>query len=427
MKSVILNISISIFLFTVLTFGRSFIGLYILSFRIGEGLVAFGFLTLLYFFIFKLKDKRNFELIKLIKLNLGLFLFFLLNLFIYRTNVLEPYTFKASSYIWVLGYFYIGFIYKESLSKINLIQIFKASLIYIYIISTIYYPKNLISLFISYSDKFQFPKATDTLLLFVLTIYFTNRFSVNKLNNLIWFMFLSSTFLPLFIYKSKGSFFAALVFILIELKNSFPVIKYNYKKMFLISIFSIAIFFGSTLNVQNEKYKLSETSEAVGNLFKEKDTVNSFASLYIYQGRIYSLDGNLNWRLQIWQDITENLLTSKKILIGYGYNEIIPAMDNPDRNGLDTDEGFNENVHNFLINVLARGGLFQLFIYLTLLFNIIFKHKKTIFSNDLLFYSLPLLLASCFDTSMESAHFPSLFYLFLGYLFNHYNKVELSK
>ena len=29
--------------------------------------------------------------------------------------------------------------------------------------------------------------------------------------------------------------------------------------------------------------------------------------IYIEDGRVYSIDGNLNWRLQIWQDIIQDL------------------------------------------------------------------------------------------------------------------------
>ena len=67
--------------------------------------------------------------------------------------------------------------------------------------------------------------------------------------------------------------------------------------------------------------------------------------------RIFSQDGNLSWRLQIWQDVIFDTLTIEKILLGNGYSSKIPAMEDPSRSGYD---GTNENVHNYCINIMAR-------------------------------------------------------------------------
>ena len=40
-------------------------------------------------------------------------------------------------------------------------------------------------------------------------------------------------------------------------------------------------------------------------------------------------------------------------------------MDDPFRSG---DDGSNENVHNFLINIIARGGIFHLTLYVLLMY-----------------------------------------------------------
>ena len=49
---------------------------------------------------------------------------------------------------------------------------------------------------------------------------------------------------------------------------------------------------------------------------------------YLLKKRLYSADGNLNWRLQIWQDVAKDLNTSPVLrYFGYGYKNIIPAMD----------------------------------------------------------------------------------------------------
>ena len=87
------------------------------------------------------------------------------------------------------------------------------------------------------------------------------------------------------------------------------------------------------------------------------------------EGRIYSADGNLNWRLQIWQDvIVDTSKEFKTVIFGYGYKEIIPAMSLPSRQGLD---GLNENVHNFIVNIYARGGILQITLFSLFYFSIL--------------------------------------------------------
>ena len=81
------------------------------------------------------------------------------------------------------------------------------------------------------------------------------------------------------------------------------------------------------------------------------------------------------------------------------------------RRGLD---GLNENVHNNWFNILARGGLFHLAIFLYFYYLII----KSSFKKDnkllLLLFILPLMFVSFFDSSMENSHFPLIYYFFLG-------------
>ena len=94
-------------------------------------------------------------------------------------------------------------------------------------------------------------------------------------------------------------------------------------------------------------------------------------------------------------------------MFGYQYNEKIPAMDDPFRSG---DDGTNENVHNFIINILARGGLLHLGIYLYFIYYLLSKRT----SLGLINFILPVFLTSLFDASMENSHFPLIFYFVLG-------------
>ena len=133
-----------------------------------------------------------------------------------------------------------------------------------------------------------------------------------------------------------------------------------------------------------------------------------FSHFYSRDNRLFSTDGNINWRMQIWQDVFFDLKDQKISLYGYGYKETIPAMTIIDRKGRD---GLNENVHNFLVNIFARGGVVQLISFILFYYFLTFKSKNlTVFSHI-----VPLLIVSFFDASMENAHFPILFYFFLPF------------
>ena len=58
-----------------------------------------------------------------------------------------------------------------------------------------------------------------------------------------------------------------------------------------------------------------------------------------------------------WQDVIEDSVQEQSYIYGIGYKNKIPAMEDPSRSGRD---GTNENVHNFLINNYARGGIVYL-------------------------------------------------------------------
>ena len=86
-------------------------------------------------------------------------------------------------------------------------------------------------------------------------------------------------------------------------------------------------------------------------------------------------------------------------------------MNDPIRAG---DDGLNENIHNFLLNVFARGGVFHFIIYVFLFLFLILKLKSIHGNYSFLSLIIPILLASFFDASMENAHFPLIFYFALG-------------
>lgn len=423
------NIILVNFLLLII-FGRSFSGIYILGFRIGEIIV--GLLLIISVSLIFLNYKNKFLLSDL-KITFSLFqlivIFFLISLFVNNGKLLNTYTYKSSSYIWFISLYFLFYIFKKN--NIKLIEFQKYLpyiLIIVYIFSTIYYPSIIKEFFSNYSDKFEFLKASDILLIYI----FTNSSNLIKFNsklNSLAFLFISSSILiPLFLYMSKGSFFPALLyFIVVLFLNRNTIKRFKLKTIFLVIVSSI-LFIASTFEVYGnltfEKKVLSSDEENISTILSFTDNLNSianqkntttlFGSFYFQEQRLYSKDLMLNWRLQIWQDILYESIQNNEILLGQGYNSMIRVMDHPERIGTD---GTNENVHNYFVNIFARGGLFQLFLFSFLIFyfckNIDIENRKLAIISLLCIY-----LTSSFDANMESVRFPFVFYILLFTIFN---------
>jgi len=140
-----------------------------------------------------------------------------------------------------------------------------------------------------------------------------------------------------------------------------------------------------------------------------------------------------NWRLQIWQDVVLDLFTYAEytydrdnvyripgesrndlLLTGHGYNEILPAMNFANRRGTDL---MNENVHNFAINILAKGGLLQFFLFIFFYLSLITHWYKNKNNLTLLSFIAFALLCAFFDVAMEGVRFPFIFFGSISYLF----------
>ena len=98
---------------------------------------------------------------------------------------------------------------------------------------------------------------------------------------------------------------------------------------------------------------------------------------------------------------------------GYGYNEIIPVMTDPTAPGRLGWDGLNENVHNYFVNVLARGGLPQLLIVLFFQYFLFSQYKKRHGDNRILSFVVPLMFIALVDAVMEGVNFPIVFYTFM--------------
>ena len=412
------RISTFIFLFFafVFLFSRSFVGISVLGLRIGELSMVFSIFAMVFFIYLNNKSNiygefapKRFVLTNL----LFLFSFFVLTL-INKGTFLSTYTFKSSSYIWSIGFFYLGIIICKDISISNRMPYFIGFyLIYLYIYAILDFPQSVMDFFLSISDKYEPHKGSDILIMTLVPLYFVNRFFENRRISLNYCLFASALFLPLLLYKSRGAFIAFVLFLIFEiynLRNSFNTS--FLKNTFLVTI-SVFIFIISSFIVTENEVEIDSIGTTVTDLatYRIPDTEKEFIPIFISDGRFYSSDSNLNWRFQIWQDVIEDMEEKNIFLKGYGFNEKIPAMNDPLRAG---DDGLNENIHNFLLNVFARGGVFHFIIYLFLLFFMILNLKIIHKNYSFMSIILPIFLASFFDASMENAHFPLIFYFYIG-------------
>ena len=415
-----------------LLFGRPYSGLYFSSFRLGELLIGF-FLILNVLILFlpvkylKTNINYNNKIIYLYKL---IILSFFIVLLVNNGDVTNLYSYKSSSYIWMTGALIFSSYLLENIFKKKMIIILIVFYL-VYQFSTIHYPESLISFFETYSDKFDFQKGSDLLIIYVVSILFIQRNMQNKFTAFSIFLTSSSILLPLFLFKSKGAFLPAVIFIIYYLFLTKKIITAQIMKALGISFLALVLFIVSTFEVYGnlnfkkmgmdgynsaeeltQLFTFQELDKGLTAITTEKNTNEFFLSFFIMDGRLYSREMMANWRLEIWQDILRDLNNENRFLKGYGYNEIIPAMDLVHRRGTD---GTNENPHNFIFYILARGGLIQLLLFAALYIQLIIFYYKKHNNLHILIFLIPILTTSLFDASMESIRFPLIFYSFLSY------------
>ena len=413
-----LNPILFIFLVILFIFGRTFMGLNIFIFRLGEliiGLSALYFIyTLITSFFYKVENEQSLKVINFLFIGIVLHALFLI--IFYKYSFFDLYPFKASSYIWVLGSFYFG-------RKINFFNMSNSRLVLLFITLSFSYYLSIFGIteffqnqILKLTDKFDYLKGSD-LLIYYLFVGVVLMFSLKKEKLMPIYLVFGMFYLPLVMNKSRGAsiaFLIILIILIIEFLKNINSISINLLTLGA----SILVFIVSTFIVSKSPIELSEIEERIvvvssGRYQKPIQNVPAieYPAIYFENGRIHSGDGNLNWRFQIWQDVIEDLNFQNKLLIGYGYNSKIPAMDVFYRAG---NDGTNENVHNFFINILARGGLIHLTLYILFFINLFVYFNKNSLKKEFLFLFLPIMITSFFDASMENSHFPILFYFLIG-------------
>ena len=308
-------------------------------------------------------------------------------------------------------------------SKLALLFL-EAILITIFFVAVFDFPDWIINFFTSFSDKYEPHKGSDIVLNFILINLLVSSSKNNRNEIFELFLLNSSLFLPLILYKSRAAFIATMFFVLIQVFQNKKVLRVFDFKRVIVYISMVIIVIISTFISQ--KYVIQEFSEStleqIPSAFKSLGEYKfskykgDYPFLYFSDQRVFSGDGNLNWRLQLWQDAIEDNVESNSIIFGAGYKEKFTVFieDNTgygnDRRGLD---GLNEHVHNYFLTIFLRGGLFQIFIFTVFywkLFNLVDEKNKL----NYLKFLLPILFVSLFDSSMENSHFPLIMYYFLG-------------
>tara|TARA_B100001057_G_scaffold493584_1_gene588318 strand:- start:1744 stop:3084 length:1341 start_codon:yes stop_codon:yes gene_type:complete len=426
LSKTLVTYTVFIFIFLTGIFTRSFLGLNLFSFLLGELAIGFCFALSLYFLFYgRPKQFFNFKKTRFNIIHKSIIIYFLARILINFSDI-SLYNFKVSSYIWTIAFIYFGVII-ASFSSNGLIpkSLMLSMPLFVYIFQTGNYPNFIISFFQNNSDKFQFMKASDMVIIVIASSFYIKQYSSKYTFGLFWGYFLFSLFLPLVAANSRGAVGGLVLFFILNIIFSFKELKKLRLKIILLIFVCIGIFSISSLRVSGVTFDTSsnqsnlslveELPAAVKKIADEKSTEDVFLSFYIQEGRIYSTDPTTNWRLDIWQDVFEDLKDKDRLIRGYGYGEIIPVMTDPSAPGRLGRDGLNENVHNYFVNTLARGGLINLALFIYLNIALIKLLRSSDLKNHAFTFMLPCLFMASVDIPMEGVQFPLIYYFFIGY------------
>lgn len=431
-----------LYIFFLTIFGRTFNGLFIGSYRIGELVIGFSILTMIFILLnYKEKLIQN----KLYVLFLFLFLLFIFSSVMSKSNFFSTYTYKASSIFWTLSFLYLGSILFQSDYTDKFIKYLFIFSPLTYIFTIVFFPNPLWNFFRTYSDKFDYLKSSDILLTYVLLNFLTKRKSNNEKFTFKFFILSSALIAPLLSFMSRGAFLSLLVYFFIELiiqfkfviKNKIYSLLYFFLALILFALSTIIITteidfeflnFGKKIEiVEDQNVVASGRTEVVKRqlpiVFVEREFFGTTLSVFYQDGRFYSTEPTANWRLQLWQDVIDDVNKKGRFFYGLGFAEIIPAMTNPDNNGNDST---NENLHNYFVQAFVRGGIFYLLFFILIIYTYIKIWIDEKNNYLILQFVVPIILVSVFDPTLESVRFPVIYYSFLGYFLTD-NKIYLNK
>lgn len=412
------------YIFLLLLFGRSFTGLDLFGFRVGELMTGTGIVVFAYF----LTKKSSID--SLLGQNSNLVLKLILLQFFISTvlsgsikDLLDLQVYRSSSYIWSLGFLFVLYVLRKP--RIFDSNLFLTGMIFVlpltFLLTSVYYPNIISEFFAVHSDKFRLLKGSDLFMAYA--IYCLLYFERIKNNNFIYIFtfFLSGAIIPLIVFSSRGASigtFIVLVYFIHRNRRALvrsKILFLSSSLIFLIVLTLSSIYLDWT-KIDFEQINTEVALESLEMTLVSKrypETVKP--TFYIENNRLNSGDGNLNWRLQIWQDVSSDLYKKNKLLSGYGFKGPIPAMEKEGRSGLD---GTNIHVHNYFVNILARGGVIHLSLFIIFYAVLIIKFMNKENGKGVVAFILSVLFVSFFDSSMESVRFPFLFFIILSYKLN---------
>lgn len=422
-----INYIVLFYFLMTLIWSRSFVGIYIYNLRIGELIIA-GTLLLFLILIISRSQKFNLTLqsVNYKILILIIFFYFLFICISTQASLFSPYTFKASTYIWTLSFLFFGAFSKKVTFNTNQIIIIELALISIFFTSIYGLPTSIIEFILNISDKYEPHKGSDLGLFFiVVNLLISRSFKYNRISFIILTLNLGF-FLPLILYRSRGAFIGVMLFVIYEIYQYFKkkqMLKFSNLPIFLLFIL-ISTY--STIVSQVKDFPEEISAEIISESYSSLGTYRlqhyqeEYPILYLENNRIYSGDGNLNWRLWMWQDQIDYMRENNLLVMGSGYFQKLYVFDTDntgygnDRTGLDDT---NENLHNYFLQILSRGGIIHLILFMYFFSKLVKSYLSNNKKYDVLFYLIPLLWISFFDSSMENAHFPLIFYYFLGNIY----------
>jgi len=382
-------------------------------------MVGFGLFLIVSYGILSYLSKNSFSSLFPWKYFLIVLVSFITTLINSQGNLFSLYTFKTSSYLWMIGYFFIGYLTFVNLKFTNFHFYSLCTIpIVIFIINSGNYPNFVIDFFKRYSDKFQFTKGSDVLMALIFCALMLKGKFKNEFNYLTYVNIISFITLPLFLTLSRASFFAGTFFIITLNSNFLQVIKQNKKKFFILFLLSIILFVLSAIRLaaipdidlrSEEPVVIQVVGGSISEVAERKSTFQ-FLGFYACEDRICSKDNTLDWRFDIWNDLVRDQISKNKLLLGFGFNEIFEIMKDPQAPGRLGREGLNEHVHNHFFTIIGRMGVIGLFVY------ILFQYKLIkLFDFNFIIFFVPLVLVSMIDTTMESVQFPFLLYFLISY------------
>jgi hypothetical protein len=416
-KPFVLN-SLFISILIVLVNGRSLMGLYLFGFRLAELLTGFSIL-LFFLLIYKYKFFRENLGQKFVNSFLILVFYFFITNLLNSANFLDLYLYKTSVYIWYISFMFFGFIiFKNIEITEKYFYVGYLGLFIQFMFNVLYYPNFLTQFFNEYSDKTQFLKGAEIAIFFIVVTFFANKYGENhSLVDL--FVLSSSLYIPLIFFKSRSAAIALFIYIVVMVYRKKKYFFENRRRSFTLFTISTILFLTTSHFLVDNTFEIQETPEAVAQVFKHKYIVsNTFDDkvpfFYIFENRLYSADGNLNWRLQLWQEIVIFAEQNDQIIFGQGFHIKPLVFDNFIYSGLD---GLNENSHNYFLNIFIRGGIFGVLLVLYFFYNMIKIPKVNFTNSEFLIFFLPLVFISMFDGSMENPYFAIVFYFFVSSFF----------